>query len=310
MEKSRLLDQDSPRLFSLMMLVMVIMVTACGASSDGSYPAVGEPCSSDGRGGCSSNAWCIEGSCHLLCEQDSSCSSQTCVYVPHFGICLLPNEASCKQDSDCTVAYQGRCFSGRCRNGCFDDDDCLETQNCIANACVTKQVWEADCTAACAGRVCGRSPRVECSSITCGTGTCSSGELCTSMGICTKTLEPSSKWIVQATRGTVSNQSNWEAICEPKYCPPDPYLSINYHSTTKVQDTYNPVWNYDVITLTAAELMSGVDVSYLDDDNPWSNDDIICNSQLVKFSADDFSKGTKSIVCSNGTYSFALWPSL
>lgn len=44
----------------------------------------------------------------------------------------------------------------------------------------------------------------------------------------------------------------------------------------------------------------------MDDDEPWSDDDVVCSAEVVTVDEAEFSQGSKTVDCADGSYTLAL----
>jgi hypothetical protein len=283
------------------LLLLALAAALAPSGGCGGAASEDEPCQSNDD--CGDNIECFAGYCRTYCEIDAHCSSNACFSLGYFGVCLRAPEASCTSDAQCAFPGGGKCWAGICHAPCAAS--CLGSQQCVDGACVDEQAVDAHCKGACGTRTCGPAPDPACPGTTCGS--CSGEDVCSNAGACGP-LDPAASWIVASTSGTVKdNGIMWDSLCASSTCLPDPFLTVDGQATSKPQDTLAPVWNQDMVTKSAADLMaSGVSVTYFDDDIPYSTDDVICSTQTVTFTAADFAAGTKHVECDNGSYDFAL----
>lgn len=89
---------------------------------------------------------CVFRRCHMQCLADRDCpAGQRCAgaLAPKKGICLFPEEITCKRNSDCDYPLVcGR--SGECQQQCAASVDCLSSQVCVAGSCTDKDTAPAD----------------------------------------------------------------------------------------------------------------------------------------------------------------------
>ena len=128
---------------------------------------------------------------------------------------------------------------------------------------------------------------------------CQRGFLCQGSSC---TLDPTGRWVLRVTSGTVSMRDNsgadWDTFSGPdaKVCMT---LNGSRSCTRAAGDTYSPVWNADFPAATATALQSGVVIEYLEDDTP-DSDDPICSGPLA-VSASSFASGVWGFTCESNT---------
>jgi len=113
----------------------VFVIGACSSSDEPTTRPLGAGCSlaSD----CQDPLVCAYQRCHSQCASTKDCPvGQRCVgsNFPKLGICLLPDEDTCKKNSDCAAPL----VCGRrdfCEEQCATDRDCLADQTCAQGSC-------------------------------------------------------------------------------------------------------------------------------------------------------------------------------
>jgi hypothetical protein len=141
----------------------------------------------------------------------------------------------------------------------------------------------------CAGKECG----VDGNGNSCGS--CSKGFQC-SVDRCE--LDPAGLWTVTIQSGEISATNSAGAAWDVG-TPPDPYVCANISGaqkcTTAPADTLTPVWNFDLPTMTGADLQNGFDAEIWDEDVTTS--DAICPKARITIPLETFKAST-------GTFTF------
>ncbi|MCK5795806.1 MAG: hypothetical protein KAI47_01380, partial [Deltaproteobacteria bacterium] len=174
------------------------------------------------------------------------CENYLCETPTATGPCAGKKELDACTDG----SHTGKCIAGACCTGCYYADGGTMKCQTIPNDAHCGKMG-GSCTAC--------KPYQACQGIS---GTC--------------VLDMAAKFKLEASRAEIKNDPNktWDIIGS---APPDPYLGFVLSptpcsSTTvdkctgKDDNTYNPVWNFNIGTYTAAELVGDHCVSIFDAD--------------------------------------------
>lgn len=251
--------------------------TDAGLPGDvGTNPCAGRMCGSNGVGG----------SCGT-CNAGFSCTAG--------GQCVEDNPAAtCR--SECGARQCGADPGLNC-SGRFcgpNGGACQTGAACMLGQCV--------CTPNCTGRTCGPDG---CGG-TCAPG-CGRGFQCGSAGTCD--LDPSSRWVLTVTTGTVATQGAGGGAWDPFGGAPDPQVCITISGrqtcTPYVSDSFSATWNFVFPVTTAGVLQAGVVTSYLDYDTGTANDRI-CGDYTLAINRATFQAGGTTVGCGTSGWNFTL----
>lgn len=272
-------------------LVLYVLLAGCSGSDPGPGGNVDFDAGSSGDVGGSSCAGRMCGANGAGGSCGSCGSGFTCNAA---GQCIETNPvATCR--SECGARQCGADPGLNC-SGRFcgtNGGACPTGTACMLGQCV--------CTPNCAGRTCGPDG---CGG-TCAPG-CGRGFQCGGAGTCD--IDPSSRWVLTVTTGTVATQGAAGAW-DPFGGAPDPQVCITISGRTTctpyANDTFTASWNFAFPETTAGVLQAGVMTSYVDYDSGTANDRI-CGDYTLAINRATFLAGGTTVGCGSSGWNFTL----